>query len=288
VPASCVFGGRLLAGEGYARLFCRARLSERGPQTMINIHIDRLKTIVPYAGPFLIFLGVLKLTIYYRAFNVQIMSFLDLSEVLTAFLDDLLLLTLAIGSVILFDLATTTKSELDSSRVLHDTFSFEPNFFKRLRIYLKRMAGFLVPINLVLILAVILQLFRPNPDFYYLIWTLLTPDILALCMLLLLEYKRRHYVLYKKPLDPSSYNLTLFLVVILVMLIFKAESDIHSVKVGKKYLNSSFVLDSLTINSDSLHYYIGNTKDYLFFFDEQKNQSVVLPMNRIKRLTFKE
>ena len=58
--------------------------------------MNKLIKISSLSGTFLIFCGILKLMIYYSAFNINIIDFLSLPEIITSFLDDLNILILFI------------------------------------------------------------------------------------------------------------------------------------------------------------------------------------------------
>ncbi|MBI3193994.1 MAG: hypothetical protein HYZ34_05920 [Ignavibacteriae bacterium] len=247
-----------------------------------------MKELAPYGGAFLIFLGVVKLTIYYSAFNLQITSFLDLTEILSAFLNDLLFMTIAFSFLIVFDLATSSKSELESNKNLHETFSLEPKFWKRFAVFLKMFGGFLIPFNTILIFILIWHFLKHTDSIYTHLWSFFSPNLMSVCAYLLLESKRKYYTIYQKTLDPSTFNIMLYVIIILITLINNTRIDVQNVKEKKRFAKTSFVIDSIVINSDSLHYYIGNTKNYLFFYDQQYNRTTVFPMNKVNSISFGE
>ena len=49
-----------------------------------------LASLIPYAGTYIVFLGVVRLITYYESFGIQILGFLEISEVITSFLDIIL------------------------------------------------------------------------------------------------------------------------------------------------------------------------------------------------------
>lgn len=62
---------------------------------------ERLIKYSPLIGAFLVFLGLLKLDLYYRHFGINIVEYLDFGEIVTSFLDDLNIIFLS-GLLILF------------------------------------------------------------------------------------------------------------------------------------------------------------------------------------------
>jgi hypothetical protein len=45
--------------------------------------------------------------------------------------------------------------------------------------------------------------------------------------------------------------------------------------------------NNLLLTSDSLNYYVGNTKNYLFFYHEASKTTDVYPMAKVTSITFK-
>lgn len=120
----------------------------------------------------------------------------------------------------------------------------------------------------------------------YALESLIILDFQIIIGVLLFEYKRRHFLFYGKKLSPSVSNLILYFIIITLMLINTTIDEIRNVKNNKKYLNTSFVTTKAEIISDSFHYFIGKTKNYLFFYDEKLNKTIIYPMTEIKQLNF--
>ena len=78
----------------------------------------------------------------------------------------------------------------------------------------------------------------------------------------------------------------IYLIVITVLLIFTTYSEIYSVKYGKKYFRTTFVVGNVKYVSDSSQYYIGKTNNYLFYFYEKEKRTVVFPMSDIKEIEY--
>ncbi|MEQ9165468.1 MAG: hypothetical protein RLO12_04375, partial [Fulvivirga sp.] len=55
---------------------------------------------LPFLSGFLVFLGVLKLTMYYGYFGIEIISYLSISDILIAFLSDLNTIVISVFLVI--------------------------------------------------------------------------------------------------------------------------------------------------------------------------------------------
>lgn len=51
-----------------------------------------LSQILPYLGSYVVFLGVSRLLYYYESFGITITNYLEFSEILTSFLDIIVIL----------------------------------------------------------------------------------------------------------------------------------------------------------------------------------------------------
>jgi len=246
---------------------------------MIGIDTKTLKSLIPYGGFFLIFLGVLKLTVYYNAFNVSINHFLELSEVVTSFLNDLLFITYVILGTSLFDFLLTNDYDVERRNEFFNSYIGERKLLRRMKFAAFRFAP-IISVNIVFILL----LFFNNT--YFIRTTLVFINLQTLLQFLLLEYRKKHLEFYKQPLSPSLYNSILYLIMVLILLLNNTYNEIHEVKESKKFIRTSFTTEKGVIKSDSTHYYIGQTKNFLFFYNEEKKMTTVFPISEIKQIDF--
>jgi hypothetical protein len=248
------------------------------------IDSEKLRGIFPYAGPVLIFIGVVRLHLYYSSFNISIVDFLDFSEILTAFLDDLILLGFYALLMIVAVFFTTPKFEGDKAEFVQ-VFLAEHSFAKRIVAFLKWTSSLIVFLNLSFIAILAARFFKKEglePAFWVFFWN----NLLVLIVFFVFEFRYRYFVRYQRHFDPWYSNLLLFLVLLLSILFQQVQYDIRSVKHHKKFAHVTFGLDDAIIKSDSTAYYIGNTRNYLFFYDEEHENTTVYPMFRVRQITF--
>jgi hypothetical protein len=251
---------------------------------MVNIKREFLKIIIPYIGTFLIFLGMLKLTIYYNAFNIKINHFLEITEVLTAFFNDLIFVSVTFAVVILINFLMITDSELQTDNKFHNDYVNEKSLKKRIVAWLKKLSLLLICDILFLVMWIVSKILHKNILSSTSLWVGI--NVQFVLMFLLIEYKRKHFIVYNRPLGASLYNTILFSIVVVIAILTSTYNEISYVKEKKKYINTSFKVKEQEIISDSTHYYIGQTKNYLFFYDETKNRTSVFPMSNVSQLNF--
>ncbi len=252
---------------------------------MLNVETKTLKVLVPYGSILLVFLGILKMTIYYHAFNIQINHFLDFSETITSFLGDLLSISCFFIAISFANFLLTSNSEIQRTSQFHDLYLSEKSLKKRIR-YVAMNFGPLILVDIISIVLYLIVLWTRSKNTYYLTSALILINLQIFLSFLLLEYKRKYYELFEKPLNSSLYNLMLYFLIICGLLINRTYDEIHDVKVNKRLIHTSFTTNQGIVKSDSLHYYIGQTKNYLFFYNQDKNVTTAYPISEIKEITF--
>ena len=253
---------------------------------MLNISTDKLKFLIPYTGVLFIFLGVIKLTIYYHAFNIQINNFLDFTEIITAFTNDLLFIAFIFFSTSLFHFLLTTKDEVLTSINWQEAYINESKFLKRLN-YAKKIFNIVLIINLGFLLSLLtitLFLKKSISSYFFMSWVIF--DLSLLSQILLLQYRRKSFITYKIKLETSITNIIAYLIIVTFLLLSTTYSEIYSVKFDKKYIKTTFTVGNEKYISDSSHYYIGKTKNYLFYYCENEKRTVVFPMTEIKEIQY--
>ena len=66
------------------------------------LEYEKIKKIIPFLGSIIITCGYIKLNIYYRHFNIKISEYLEISEVLTLFLNDVIFYSLIVFIIFFF------------------------------------------------------------------------------------------------------------------------------------------------------------------------------------------
>jgi hypothetical protein len=98
---------------------------------------------------------------------------------------------------------------------------------------------------------------------------------------------------FKKSKDKSQHSLidiliisaTLFIAMVSIW--YSAYHDSHRVKHFKRYFGVKVIYqDNRVFVSDSTNYYIGNTSNYLFIYNEKEDKTVVERISDVKSIEF--
>ncbi len=252
--------------------------------------------LTSYIGGGLIFLGFVRLMLYYASFGINIINFLDFSEIITTFLDlAVVIVFVGIGMIIQTiwnnesgEIQGTLKKNYDKLQKLRNIENRILRIIGRLKICLVSFLHCMVPGFLLLIGLVLSGLIHNHHHFLQYIGKLLV-YLIIWAIIFISSTFRGHARNSKniKQLQLLLYGVILFFVVSTLSL-----AEVNEVRKHKKMNNVSFVLkndslvkDTLIISNDN-NYYIGNTQKYLFFYHQSNKRTEVIPMDQVENLIF--
>lgn len=245
------------------------------------INRSDLKFIIPFVSVFFIVCGMIHQIIYYSAFGVKINNFMDLPESIALFINDLMF---DMGCIIFGAIIGLIIGGEEGGNIWQRIYE-EPNFWNRLKFYLRRASFLIVMSATLLSVSVVLLIIRYKNAYYALLFSSWIP-LFIIYLIAMSEYRVKFKKKYKKELKAKIIVLFSYGIIIFSQIIFSTLSDINLVKNDKKYYGVSFRLDDDLVISDSTKYYIGKTKNYLFYYNQKANKTTVYPMERIKEITF--
>jgi len=248
---------------------------------------DDFRYYLPYSGTILIVFGTIKQTIFFSLFNVNVTSFLELSETVTLFFNDLLLFaTCFVIFNIVFFLSTSKSVEIKGSESLYDSLR-EISFLKRIKHYYDSGPQILLFTILCTIGIVIILVIN-----YTKLWIMVSLLLIGwgafLIKVMVLEGRRQYFIKYGKEAKILYSEIIIAFILLLIFTIGTCYSEYNLIKTQKRYLGTQILLSDKTIISDSSYYYIGKTKNYVFFFNEKAGNCDIFPMSEIKVLSIKK
>jgi hypothetical protein len=235
----------------------------RRPKKEIKERKSLIQRTYPYVIPSLIFLGIARLSFYYARFNVNILLYLDFSEILTSFFD--FIIVLAVSSSI-FVTIVSISTALEGKK---------KNEFLEILF-------FLISFGLGIALLYLIQ-HEIATDYILIIF-----GFSVAWMLIVVLYTTR---VGDARTNEMGYKIFLFFFTLtsFIMAIWMATwLDTRSIKVYKRYLGVKIVYNDTTksLISDSTTYYIGNTSNYLFVYNQRDDVTTVQKMDNVKTIEF--
>ena len=230
----------------------------------------------------MIFLGILRLSLFYQFFGVNIIYYLEFSEILTSFLD-YIVFTLSVLLFAIFAFFLYMNEDILEEKLAAETkIQLEPFLLKRFLLFLKKNSGFIYLFLFTLLLFGSVALVIPGyyKDLLYILGYYL---VIIIFSFLVGEIFRKN--------ESLPYAMQVSIICILLcflsisITIFWTYSEVESIR--RKKTNYGVILqltnDQIMV-SDSNNYYIGKTQNYVFFHHEIKQQTDIIPINRIKEL----
>lgn len=218
--------------------------------------------ISPLIGAFLIFLGMLKLIIYYSFFGVHIVQYIQFSEILSSFLEDLnliilLFLILIIHGVVGFKLIVSNSSDFSNLRTISKSLN-------------SKFAIWYYPIAF--ILSYILFVVYPN-----LFWAYFT--VILFFSFLMVLFKR---YFSKIKLDETWSQIAFFSLLIVFFTINLAIKDVINTRKNSRKVEIQLKDECIKLNSNER--FIGKTNEYLFISNVENNRIRIINCNEVKSL----
>lgn len=217
----------------------------------------------PYGVPLLIMFGVARLYFYYNYFNINIISFLDFAEIITSFLDVLLILfgfiSIFFGGVIYF---VVERKKLVSK------------------------SSFIKLIFFLTILVSILTFF--SRYLHVMSYVSLVMLYITIMLWIVTWAIGRHDEVDK--IEQEALKLIVKSVAValgVIVMGMEAYSDAQIVKKQKRYLGVTLTFnDSTKLVSDSNTYYIGKTNNYIFIYNQKQNVTTVRKVAETRSIDF--
>lgn len=238
--------------------------------------IQSLKEIISYflkSTPlftaFLVFSGVIKLIYYYSLFGFKIFYFLDLSETLTLFMDDLF----AIFSFALYYLTYAKVNHI----IYHINYKNEnKKKFHWLSIILKVILYFLI---LMFLFALVLSI--RQSELFLFIFT----SFFVITRYFTLENIYNKYLPRLSEFSKGLINGFVFMIALLYLYIFiSAYYKYYTLhKYREKRITAVYLKNNL-IKPYSEEYYIGMTKNYIFIYNEINSTTTAIPITEVNKI----
>jgi hypothetical protein len=239
---------------------------------------DSIVSYAPLITGFLIFSGVTKAMLYYKAFNIDILPYLDFSEALLLFLDELLFLAIITCSEIFIaaqaDHAVNKKlTSIRAGRLIKNSLTRRGIFY-------------------LLLILLNAWIFIVYPYQYAIRLSLC---IIVLILIINFSIKKMHVYerayrfkekKYPKPLYTIGPVVLIFFTLLNIITGYTKAIDIIYLKKWRHFA-VAFLEDDKKVQSSDCLLFVGRTNNYVFFYNVNTETSTIIPTEEIKEFKTK-
>jgi hypothetical protein len=236
--------------------------------------MNKIKDNLPLASAFLLILGAINLIYFYSFFNIDISTYIDLTEILSLSLPFFIRATIISIPLTVFVLSTAK-------------FSFnKPTDENTVSVKVKSVFGWSIFLFGILYFYTILT--------GYLDYTLTWDLGIALFILLVSDYfmlklmpsfTKQVKEAYGLEIEITIIPIIITMITISVFTIVNTRHNARNIMYKGSFAFAEVQLDSTSIHSDSTYRYIGKTKSYIFFYNNKTSKSDAYSLSDAKRLT---
>ncbi|MGN6439081.1 MAG: hypothetical protein ACTHMM_21235 [Agriterribacter sp.] len=246
-------------------------------------------TFLPLFSAVLILMGFCYLSAYYDQFGINILSYLEFSEIILSFLNQVVLIIIA--SVIAYIVSSTVNS-LDKPlaanwltedtakwQLLNKATSFKAAARLYYSLYKRTILSFARVTIVIIVLRVLVEGFTWNTVRETVMWGV---SFLG-AMIYIFESSRENGQLSSKAIVTKGIIVLGLFSLYGTYLVGQREAK----KVMKQkglYQTSLIFEDGKTFHSTETRYFVGQTNNYLFIYDNEKKSAEIIPIREIKRI----
>lgn len=262
--------------------------------------MEQLKNNLPIISIGLLIMGTINLMLYYSYFNIDILSYLDFTEVLQIQFRLFAIIITACIAQVLYLTSSLKLSEILINRVVpnpnkptkHNRFLVE--FDKRFAKYLRGLSNssLLILLGVVVIIGGIIFIINfPQSAISMGLILSIFPLSLAIVHAFRMIKKESIYNFddikdVNLKADKLKYVL-IYLVIVYVSGVI-ARVQAFAILSHKSTYEATVVLDKKTFATNKNYRYIGRTKGFTFFYDIAKKQAEVFPNGDIKNMFIRD
>ncbi|RAW01104.1 hypothetical protein [Pseudochryseolinea flava] len=242
--------------------------------SQIEIALD----LVSVVSLMIISAGMIKDYLYYKMFGIRIFSFLSIDEIIISFADNLLYYLLILISSAFFLISFIANSEVLLPSISH------LSLISRLVEYFgENIPALFITIALNAAILLFGYLRKKIQWFETLLNIILSWIAFWLLPIILFEFQISTDISNS---GMSNHYIITMAISLALYSIMSAFNEAYKVKHYKHYHGTEVELEDEIITSDDTYYYVGHSKNYIFFFDSELKASEVWPIATVKRFKF--
>lgn len=252
-----------------------------------EVHLlQRLSLMAPLIGAFLIFLGSLRLIVFYNFFDIHIVNYLEFTEIITSFLDVLAISVFFIVTSLIQGLWMNDQHRDEKQDSIRNQIYHEKSFFRRIFLYFKQNAELIILGAFISLIAFVIYLIYGK--------ALSTIQNIGLLLFVFIFLTGLFYELEIRIQDYKSgvrvvFRTMLIGTIISLLTAYLANYQVDMIKNDNEHSGYTITLNNGEIlKSDSTSYYIGKTRNYLFFYDGEAHSTNIIPMDRVQQISIEK
>jgi len=240
-----------------------------------------IKRTLKFLPGYIAVLGILKLVIYYKCFDIRIVEYLDISEVLLSFTDSLILLIFIIIVPFLLFISFFGKSIGNVNSEIFEN-QLETSFLNRLKLDIKENT-FLIILS---IISISFCLIWGHWKWELFIYFAMFPGT-GILFFLVREVRITYWKQYRYRIPGTYINIFYLLCMVTMIMTFFTVEDANEVKLKNVFLGTEIYLEDEVLKSDSITTYIGQTKGYIFLYNKKMKTNISIPRDKVLKLVLK-
>jgi hypothetical protein len=238
---------------------------------------ERLGKLVPYFIPACIFLGILKLLIFYNSFSIDIVYYIGFSEILMSFLNNLwLYIIMIIAPILLYFLFFRNDGQSQTQRFTERLGLTTRQRFK-LAFTQNSFTDFLAFISMFPLFVMAL--------FFPFLFRYLAIAVSQLAFGFLMNEWRVIKIKSGRDVDYLVQAIAIGSSFIVMLVIGVAFFETDTVKFGK-YNRTKVVFKDTTVIADANNIFVGKTENFIFFYNPISKAPIIYKSSDLVRIEY--
>lgn len=238
---------------------------------------------------FIIFMGFIKIVVFYKAFGIPAQYFTNVSELGILVSDNLIYITLLLAIAIigaelkLYYESINKEDDFQNNEIdeiamksIEEKKKIKNNLSKKRRKYII-IACIILPL-----LILVYSIFKNSFEYYVLFFSVFIACITVIFLLCFTDFSYKHIG------STESLKITMLFPFTLALMGTITVNEIKQIKKGK-YKGTIINLNDSTniITSDSV-VFVGKTENYVFFYNLNSKTSEIYPTSEVKKIILKQ
>jgi len=224
----------------------------------------------------LIIVGTIKFIYYYKAFNIVILRYIESSEVLVLFADNISIA----AAVVLLLLPPYMYSILPYVR---SEASVNCSLIERLNDYWNVLSTHFIYQSVIAVAGILFTFTRKRITGYER-WTYLPLSVLVIFILPFLTIEAGYWAV--PVMKPASVVMLGLIANFVVLILLATHNEVYKVKKRGFFNKMAFEFEDSTVIPDDT-YFVGKVKSFIFFYNPINNESITYSTSKLKCIKYK-